>query len=216
MATPSASTPCGSSFQPSAMTISLSAISSLSVSTMRAHFPLAATKRPPAVLVAGRRQGHADRRAQPALVVPEERCLIFEAVTVGIGQHVDIAVVGERDELAILAIAEVVDVGVVERQFADAETGEEHLDRRRIDNGYERLAAGGRQRLREKPLDIGVLGSEIRADLAGLGIGEHAIVDQHFDDVAGDWATHLLRAGAIRVETSPQRELVHPQCRWRE
>ena len=54
-----------------------------------------------AMLVAGRREVHADRRANLALVLPEQRRLVFEPVAVAIREKINIAVVCQCNELAV-------------------------------------------------------------------------------------------------------------------
>ena len=64
-----------------------------------------------------RRQCHADRGDEASLVLPEELDFFFYAVAVCVGQQVDVAVVRQRDELAVGAILDVVDVRQIDRQL---------------------------------------------------------------------------------------------------
>ena len=81
-ATPRASTPCGSSFQPWATMISLSALPSRSVSTISEHLALGGDEHAFAARVARRRQRHADRGDEAALVLPEALDRVLHAVAV--------------------------------------------------------------------------------------------------------------------------------------
>ena len=84
-----------------------------------------------AALVSRRRERHADRSAELPFVLPEDLSVILDAVAVGVAQQVDVAVVGERHQRAILAVENVVDVRQLHRQFAHGESRHEHLHRRR-------------------------------------------------------------------------------------
>ncbi len=78
-----------------------------------------------------RREVHADGRGDPAFALPEEIGLILQPVAIRVTQKVDVAIVTERDEHAVVAVLEIDEVCELQRQGSDLKAGHEHAQLRR-------------------------------------------------------------------------------------
>ena len=113
--------------------------------------------------VAGRRERRADRRAK-RLLVPERLDLVLDPVAIAVAQQPDATVVTDRDQLAVGAIADIVDVIDVHRQCPRLKTGEEDLDRRWVGNGHQRHGPFACGRTADAVKQRAVFGVEITLD----------------------------------------------------
>jgi len=136
------------------------------------------------MFVVRRRESHTDRREKLALVLPPHFDLGFDAILVGVGQQINVAVVAEGDELAVLPIPDVVDVGQIDGQLPNSETGHEHLHGRRVLDGHERLRARRARAGHRHGRDIRILFFEILLDSLPLLVLQRPVVNQDFSDVA--------------------------------
>ena len=181
------------------------------MSTISDALPLRRDEHAVAVLVARRRQVHADRRAEPALVLPEELGLVFEAVAVGVAEQPDVAVVAQRDERAVGPVLDVVDVRSGRAAAADGEARHEHLHRRRVGHGDERSrrrrrrpaagSASGRRAWRR-----GTRGPSSPRRRSATRSKTSTSAMSHAREPAD-----LLRAGAVGVVAGPDRDLGEAQ-----
>ncbi|MCI0335153.1 MAG: hypothetical protein L0228_18245 [Planctomycetes bacterium] len=81
-------------------------------------FTLRGNKHTPTMLISGRGKRHADRRAELAFVLPEQSVAVFQFVAVAVGQQVNVAVVAECHERAVVAVQHVVDVVQFDRNLS--------------------------------------------------------------------------------------------------
>ena len=89
---------------------------------MSETFPFDATKTPsPQIGYPWAMSAMPIGRDEASLVLPEAIDFLLEAVAVGIGEQVDVAVVGQGDELAVGAVLDVVDVRQSRRATPAAE-----------------------------------------------------------------------------------------------
>ena len=117
----------------------------------------------------------------------------------------DAPIVAERDELAVVAIANAREVAHGQRQLFHGEARHEHLHDGRVLERFERVpaAAGGervqRWRAREQRL----------LDLLPLGVIERALVNEHCRDVAVEGTLGVRRlAWIVRVDAAADDDLV--------
>ena len=166
-----------------------------------------------AVGIARRGEEEADRAAEAAGVVVVPGGRVFEAVAVGVAEEVDVAAIAERDERAVWAEADVVDVGKRYRNLADGEARHEHLDRRRVGDEFERraLCLGTIQGRGESRGERCVLGFEGRTDTRCLVDSECPVEEEDLCDVPFQAAANLLAPGAIGVVAGAEGELVEGQ-----
>ena len=122
----------------------------------------------------------------------------------------DASIVAERDELAIVAIADAGEVAQVQRHLLDGETRHEHLHDGRVLQHFERVtaAAGGEgvqsRRARE----------QFFLNLLPLRIAQGALINQHRREVAVEGALRVRRfAGVVRVDAPTDDHLVEADDR---
>ena len=160
-----------------------------------------------ATCVAERRQRRANRRAQ-GLLFPERLDLVLQAVAVGVAEQPDASVVTDRDEFAVGATTDVVDVVQLHRQFARAEPWKMHLHRRRVGHGHEwqlpLARRGGVQPVEQRA----ILCVEITIDGGAITFGQHPVEDEHFSEVTGEEVLRVRTVRRVRIMPGAESEFV--------
>ncbi len=159
--------------------------------------------------IMGRRECDADGDGHAALVVPPELGFILQSVAVSVAQKINISVVSDGDELAVGAVADVVDVGQVERKLAHRKAGDEHLNRRGIVDGLKNLSGDliAAERLRRAFM----LFLKIRFDAGEFICAENAIENQKLGDIAVEKSADVGRDGVVGETSGAQDELIGPK-----
>ena len=173
------------------------------------HLALARDNHAVAAGIILRQQRHADGAAQHRLV-PEHGGLVLASVAVAVGDEVDAPVVTERDEFAIVTVADAGEVPHLQRQFLDREAGHEHLHDRCVLERFEGMAAaaGG------EGIERGGAREQCLLDLRALGVGERAFIDEHRRDVAVEGTLRVRRLGrVVRVDAPADDQFIETDGR---
>ena len=108
--------------------------------------------------------------------MPEKLGLVLQPVGIGVRQQMNAPVVTQRHQLAVLPIAQVIDVPQLQRQLINRKSRHQHLQRWRVFHGFECVPF----RARRQGMQRHCLGQQRLLHAAAFVLAQRAVVDQHF------------------------------------